>query len=79
MDSAAGLHLQIEAMKLGFADTYAHVADPIAMRRTVEEMLDPHYLKRRAALIDPKRAQVFGEGHAAQAAPFISPRRTSAA
>jgi gamma-glutamyltranspeptidase / glutathione hydrolase len=63
VDSAAGLHLQIEAMKLGFADTYAHVADPIAMRRTVEEMLDPKYLEKRAALIDPNRAQVFGEGH----------------
>ena len=64
VDSAASQHLQIEAMKLGFADTYAHVADPIAMRRTVEEMLDPRYLKKRAALIDPQRAQVFGEGHA---------------
>jgi gamma-glutamyltranspeptidase/glutathione hydrolase len=66
VDSAASQHLQIEAMKLGFADTYAHVADPIGMRRSVEEMLDPQYLKRRAALIDPKRAQVFGEGHADQ-------------
>jgi gamma-glutamyltranspeptidase / glutathione hydrolase len=62
VDSASAQHLQIEAMKLGFADTYAHVADPIAMRRSVEEMLDPKYLKTRAALIDPKRAQVFGEG-----------------
>ena len=63
VDSAAAQHLQIEAMKLGFADTYAYVADPIAMRRSVEEMLDPQYLKKRAALIDPRRAQVFGEGH----------------
>jgi gamma-glutamyltranspeptidase/glutathione hydrolase len=64
VDSAAGQHLQIEAMKLAFADTYAHVADPVGMRRTVREMLDPAYLKKRAALIDPTRAQVFGEGHA---------------
>jgi gamma-glutamyltranspeptidase/glutathione hydrolase len=63
VDSAAAQHLQIEAMKLGFADTYAHVADPIGMRRSVLEMLDPQYLKKRAALIDPKRAQVFGQGH----------------
>jgi gamma-glutamyltranspeptidase/glutathione hydrolase len=64
VDSAAAQHLQIEAMKLGFADTYAHVADRIGMRRSVEEMLDPEYLKKRAALIDPERAQIFGEGHA---------------
>jgi gamma-glutamyltranspeptidase/glutathione hydrolase len=63
VDSAAAQHLQIEAMKLGFADTYAYVADPVAMRRSVQEMLDPTYLKKRAALIDPKRAQVFGAGH----------------
>jgi gamma-glutamyltranspeptidase / glutathione hydrolase len=63
VDSAASQHLQIEAMKLGFADTYAHVADPIGMRRSVQEMLDPRYLRARAALIDPDRAQVFGEGH----------------
>jgi gamma-glutamyltranspeptidase/glutathione hydrolase len=63
VDSAAGQHLQIEAMKLGFADTYAHVADLTGMRLSVEQMLDPAYLKRRAQLIDPKRAQVFGEGH----------------
>jgi gamma-glutamyltranspeptidase/glutathione hydrolase len=66
VDSAAALHLQIEAMKLGFADTYAYVADPDAMRRSVEEMLDPEYLKARAALIDPQRAQVFGAGHSDQ-------------
>jgi gamma-glutamyltranspeptidase/glutathione hydrolase len=63
VDSPASLHLQIEAMKLGFADTYAHVADPPAMRLSVEQMLDPAYLKRRAALIDPDRAQIFSEGH----------------
>ena len=63
VDSAAGLHLQIEAMKLGFADTYAHVADPSAMRLTVEQMLDPAYLKQRAMRIDRKRAQVFSTGH----------------
>jgi gamma-glutamyltranspeptidase/glutathione hydrolase len=62
VDSAASQHLQIEAMKLGFADTYAHVADPVTMGITVREMLDPQYLRKRAALIDPKRAQVFGEG-----------------
>jgi gamma-glutamyltranspeptidase/glutathione hydrolase len=63
VDSAAAQHLQIEAMKLAFADTYAYVAEAIAMRRSVQEMLDPKYLKNRAALIDRHRAQVFGAGH----------------
>ena len=64
VDSAASQHLQIEAMKLAFADTYAHVADPRSMRLSPAQMLDPAYLKKRARLIDPERAQVFGQGHA---------------
>ena len=64
VDSAASQHLQIEAMKLAFADTYAHVADPRSMRLSPAQMLDPAYLKTRARLIDPERAQVFGQGHA---------------
>jgi gamma-glutamyltranspeptidase/glutathione hydrolase len=55
--------LQIEAMKLAFADVYAHVADPRSMRLTSEEMLDDAYLAGRARLIDPKRAQQFGAGN----------------
>ncbi|MDQ6630006.1 MAG: gamma-glutamyltransferase family protein [Pseudomonadota bacterium] len=57
-------HLQIEAMKLAFADAYAHVADQRGgMRLTCEQMLDADYLAGRARLIDPKRAQRFREGH----------------
>jgi gamma-glutamyltranspeptidase/glutathione hydrolase len=63
VDSAASQHLQIEAMKLAFADTYAHVADPRSMRLSPAQMLDPAYLEERARLIDPERAQVFGQGH----------------
>jgi gamma-glutamyltranspeptidase/glutathione hydrolase len=62
VDSAASQHLQIEAMKLAFADVYAHVAEPKAMRITPEQMLDDAYLASRARLIDPKRAQDFGTG-----------------
>ena len=64
VDGAASQHLQIEAMKLAFADTYAHVADPRAMRLTTAQMLDDVYLAARAAKINPKRAQVFETGHA---------------
>jgi gamma-glutamyltranspeptidase/glutathione hydrolase len=64
-DSALSQHLQIEAMKLAFADIYAHVADQRGgMRLTPAQMLDESYLAGRAKLIDPKRAQVFGPGHA---------------
>jgi gamma-glutamyltranspeptidase/glutathione hydrolase len=63
IDSAEAQHLEIEAMKLAFADVYAHVADPRGgMRCTPEEMLDERYLAGRARLIDPQRAQVFGAG-----------------
>jgi gamma-glutamyltranspeptidase/glutathione hydrolase len=61
-DSIASQHLQIEAMKLGFADAYRYVADPTAMETTAAALLDPAYLAGRARLIDPTRAQDFGPG-----------------
>ena len=64
VDSAECQHLQIEAMKLAFADVYEHVADARSMRLTAAQMLDDDYLAERARLIDPKRAQRFGHGHA---------------
>ncbi|WP_375454530.1 gamma-glutamyltransferase family protein [uncultured Methylobacterium sp.] len=62
-DGAEAQHLQIEAMKLAFADTYRYVADGFAMTLTPEQMLDDGYLGRRARLIDPRRAQDFGAGN----------------
>jgi gamma-glutamyltranspeptidase/glutathione hydrolase len=62
VDSAAVQHLEIEAMKLAFADVYRYVADPRAMEVTPEQMLDRNYLASRARLIDPKRAQDFRHG-----------------
>ncbi len=56
-DTALSHHLQIEAMKLAFADLHAYVADPDAMRVvTAEHLLAPAYLASRAKLIDPNRA-----------------------
>ena len=66
VDSPEAQHLQIEAMKLAFADVYAHVAEPSAMAFSAQQLLDPAYLQSRAALIDPKKAQVFGCGNLAQ-------------
>ena len=63
VDSVAAVHLQIEAMKLAFADTDAYVADPRYMSRvTAEQLLSPAYLDARARLIDRTRAQDFGSG-----------------
>ncbi len=56
-DDPRSLHLQIEAIKLAFADLDAYVADrPAMVPVTPEALLDPGYLRARAALIDPDRA-----------------------
>ena len=62
VDGIESQHLQIEAMKLAFADVYRYVADPRSMEVTPAQMLDDAYLKSRAKLIDPKRATQFGFG-----------------
>ncbi len=64
VDGPACQHLQIEAMKLAFADVYRFVAEPRTMEGPAESLLDPQYLAARAKLIDPQRAQVFGPGYA---------------
>jgi gamma-glutamyltranspeptidase/glutathione hydrolase len=63
LDGVDSQHLQIEAMKLAFADVYRFVAEPSAMSVTSAQMLDPVYLKQRAKLIDLQRAQNFGAGN----------------
>jgi len=62
VDSVESQHLQIEAMKLAFADVYRYVADPRSMDVTPAQMLDPAYLAARAKLIDPRRATHFDFG-----------------
>jgi gamma-glutamyltranspeptidase/glutathione hydrolase len=66
VDGVASQHLQIEAMKLAFADVYRYVGEPRTMTLTPAQMLDDAYLDSRAKLIDPKRAQDFGPGHGPQ-------------
>ena len=63
LDGVDSQHLQIEAMKLAFADVYRYVAEPASMQVTPAQMLDAAYLKQRAKLIDMKRAQDFGAGN----------------
>jgi len=62
-DGPQSLHLQIEAMKLAFADINAYVSDIRYMEKVKpEHLLDDAYLKSRARLIDPKRAIDFKAG-----------------
>jgi len=63
IDSVASQHLQIEAMKLAFADTYRWVAQESFMRQvSVADLLSDSYLSERARLIDPRRATHFQHG-----------------
>jgi len=57
VDSADSVHLQLEAMKLAFADAYRYVGDPAAMACSPEALLDLGYLAERATLIDPAAAR----------------------
>ncbi len=63
VDGVDSQHLQIEAMKLAFADVYRYVAEPSAMEVTPAQMLDPAYLASRAKLIQMNKAQDFGAGN----------------
>jgi gamma-glutamyltranspeptidase/glutathione hydrolase len=63
VDGADSQHLQIEAMKLAFAEVYRYVAERSAMELTTDQMLDDAYLAKRARLIDMKRAQDFQAGN----------------
>lgn len=62
VDSVQAMHLQIEAMKLAFADVDAFVADPQSMSVGAQALLSETYLAGRAALIDRDTAGDFGPG-----------------
>jgi gamma-glutamyltranspeptidase/glutathione hydrolase len=51
MDSADSVHLQAEAMKMGFLEIQHHLSDPATMRVKPEEMLEPKKLAETAAEI----------------------------
>jgi gamma-glutamyltranspeptidase/glutathione hydrolase len=61
--SAQRLHLEIEAMRLAFADTRRYVADPAFNPAPLEALLSAEYAAQRRSLIDPSKAtldQVYG-------------------
>lgn len=50
------VHLQIEALRLAFADGLRYIADPEVAEVPVAGLLDPAYSEARRASIDPTRA-----------------------
>ncbi|WP_206047252.1 gamma-glutamyltransferase family protein, partial [Noviherbaspirillum denitrificans] len=63
VDSADAIHLQIEAMKLAFADTYHWVGDNRHMKKvSAEDLLDDGYLAERAKRISERKAGDFKHG-----------------
>ena len=61
-DGPDALHLEIEAVKLGFADAHRHVADPRFVDVPPTELLADDRLARLAARIDRSKAQTFDAG-----------------
>jgi gamma-glutamyltranspeptidase / glutathione hydrolase len=53
---AAEMHKRIESMKLAYGDVHAFVADPHTYNAPIAQLLSPEYARKRAALIDPKKA-----------------------
>ena len=62
VDTADSLHMQIEAMKLAFADAHRYISDPDYADMSPQALLDPDYLAERAQQIDMTRAQNPGYG-----------------
>ena len=54
--SVERLHLEIEAMRLAFADARRYVADPDLAPAPLGALLGPEYTRQRRALIRPERA-----------------------
>jgi gamma-glutamyltranspeptidase / glutathione hydrolase len=62
VDSADSVHLQIEAVKLAFADALAYVSDSDYMPFTPRHLLDKDYLQQRSQLIDRNWAKPVAAG-----------------
>jgi gamma-glutamyltranspeptidase / glutathione hydrolase len=55
-NSVDALHAMIEAKKLAYADMIAYVGDPRFAEVPTQGLISPVYGRKRAALIDPKKA-----------------------
>jgi gamma-glutamyltranspeptidase/glutathione hydrolase len=64
--SATAVHFMAEAMRRYFADRSEHLGDPDFVKVPLGAMLDPKYLGRLRASIDPERATPSTDVHAAK-------------
>jgi gamma-glutamyltranspeptidase/glutathione hydrolase len=64
--SAASVHYIAEAMRRYFADRSEHLGDPDFVKTPITAMLNPKYLAKLRASIDPERATPSTEIHAAK-------------
>ena len=62
LDSVDSIHLQIEAMKLAFADLYQYISDPDYMNIDYHDLLNEAYLSERAKCIHLDKAQKYSYG-----------------
>lgn len=62
--SASVVHYMTEAMRRYFADRAEHLGDPDFVKVPVSAMLDPKYIGRLRASIDPERATPSEQVHA---------------
>jgi gamma-glutamyltranspeptidase/glutathione hydrolase len=60
VDSAASIHVQVEAMKLAFAELSQRIGDPALGQTDPMQWLDAARVAAAVARIDPAKAQDFG-------------------
>ncbi len=63
--SASVVHYMTEAMRRYFADRAVHLGDPDFVKVPLTSLLDPAYLSKLRASIDPERATPSADVHAA--------------
>jgi gamma-glutamyltranspeptidase/glutathione hydrolase len=56
ISSAEGIHLQVEALKLAFADRLAFAGDPTFVDFPIEQLISKSWAAQRHSTIDPSRA-----------------------
>jgi gamma-glutamyltranspeptidase/glutathione hydrolase len=57
-DSSAAMHLQLEALKLAFADVQRYVCDPATMEFAADLLLSDAYLSERSRAVDMRHAKL---------------------